>query len=385
MLLEQKSNKLVGRKPQYLKGNKAFSLLLLIACLSTQACSKKEENKEVLQASGFCLSPELKQKISTQTAQLAGITESRRLSGKVEYNPDRVVNYVSLVGGVVTNTYFSLGDKVEKGQVLAEIRSAELSSLESERKRLTGQLGVAARNVESVQSMYEDDIASERSLLEARSEQSTLEAELNKVRDNLALYSASSERGVFQIKAPVEGFVVSKQISAGMQIAAEGDALFTISNLDEVWVTANIYAADLPYVQEGMEVQLQTTAYGNETFSGKIQGISQVFSEEERVLKARIVMENTSRKLKPGMFVNVVVKKQAAEEAVLVPQKAIIFNSNRNYVVIYQDDCNLRLQEVAVLSKDEDKVYLSAGLQPGSTIVTQNQLLVYEALKNKSK
>ncbi len=385
MLLAQKSIRTDEFRPLYLKKKLTAGILLLISCLITQACSETAEQQEAPEASAFCLSPEIKQKISMQTAELAGITESRRLSGKVEYNPDRVVNYVSLVGGVVTNTYFSLGDKVEKGKVLAEIRSAELSSLESEKKRLQAQLGVASRNVQSVQSMYEDGIASERALLEAQSEESSIQAELYKIKDNLALYSASSERGVFQIKAPVGGYVVNKQISGGMQISAEGDPLFTISNLDEVWVTANIYAADLAYVQEGMEVLIQTTAYNEEAFSGRIENISQVFSEEERVLKARIVMENASRKLKPGMFVNVVVKKQSEDEAVLVPQKAIIFNNNRNYVILYHNDCDLSMQEVTVRSKDQANVYLNSGLQPGETIVTQNHLLIYEALKNRTK
>jgi cobalt-zinc-cadmium efflux system membrane fusion protein len=132
-------------------------------------------------------------------------------------------------------------------------------------------------------------------------------------------------------------------------------------------------------------VRIQTTAYGDKTFTGKIQSVSQVFDQEEKVLKARIVMDNTDLKLKPGMFVNVVVEKQTEEQAAKVPEKALIFSHDKYFLVAYQDDCQLQVKEVEVLAKNNGSVFLKEGIEPGENIIAQNHLLIYEALENIKK
>ncbi|GAB3178420.1 efflux RND transporter periplasmic adaptor subunit [Telluribacter humicola] len=369
--------------PPYVKvGNIGFLIGLLL--LGT-GCETDEAQKVPIEKKTYCIPAALKERLVVDTVHMAPVTESRRLSGKVDYNPDRVLHYVSLVGGVITRTYFSLGDNVKKGHVLAEIRSVELSSLESERKSLESRLTVAVRNVQATQSMFEDGIASEKALLEAKSEERVIRAELEKTRANLALFSASEQRDVFQIKAPASGFIVNKNINDGMQIAAEGEPLFTISDLNQVWVTANVYASDLEFVKANMPVSLQTTAYPGEVFNGTIKALSQVFDANEKVLKARIVMNNQTLKLKPGMFIDVIVKKQTNAQALLAPQKALIFSNNRNYLVVYGSDCQLEAREVEILTRDHQDIFISGGIQSGEKIIAQNHLLIFEELQNAKK
>ncbi|MBB5281989.1 cobalt-zinc-cadmium efflux system membrane fusion protein [Rhabdobacter roseus] len=359
---------------------------LVLSLLIIGAACKPEETQEVpKEKKAYCLPASLKEKIKMDTVALAPVTESRRLSGKVDYHPDRVLHYVSLVGGVITKTHFTLGDQVKKGQVLAEIRSVELSALESERKSLESRLTVALRSVQAAQSMFEDGIASEKSLLEAKSEESVLRAELEKTTANLALFSASEQRDVFLIKAPASGFIVNKNITDGMQIAAESEPLFTISDLSQVWVSANVYASDLEFVKEKMSVSLQATAYPGEVFQGTIQALSQVFDTEEKVLKARIVMDNSALKLKPGMFIEVVAQKQTGTQALRVPQKALIFSNNKNYLLVYHSDCALEAREVETLSRSHQDIFLTGGIRHGEKIITKNQLLIFEELQNAIK
>ncbi len=202
-----------------------FSLYaLLIGMLSLMGCAEAaNEIKEADEA--YCIDEFLKEKITIDTAFNAPVTESLAFTGKVEYNPDKVINFVSLIGGVVTNTYFSLGDQVKKGQLLAEIKSTELSNLLSQKRSHQSQILVAQRGLESVQAMHQDKIASQKDLVEAQSNLDVLVAELENIEAQLSLYSASSERGVFQIKAPSSGTIVNKSIAPGMQITAEGDPL----------------------------------------------------------------------------------------------------------------------------------------------------------------
>lgn len=354
-----------------------------LAALALSGCGSN--NPEVSQSERvetFCLEDSFRQKLEFEQPVSKQVTEGIPLTGAVETNPDKVVHFVSLVGGVISNTYFSLGDKVAKGQVLAELRSAELSSLQAEKKNLELQLKVAESRLQSTKSMYEDGVSSQRDLLEAQSELDILKSQLQRVNANLTLYSASPEKGVFQIKAPTSGIITSKSIAAGTQISAEGEPLFTISDLSEVWVMANIHASNVQYVQEGMSVDIKSLSYPDETFKGKVTAVSQVYDNEARVLKARIVLPNTDLRFKPGMLVDVMALKELDMNALSIPTRALVFDNNQDFVIVHRSDCELEIRKVEVLTSSNGTTFLAAGLKEDETLVSKNQLLVYEQLKN---
>lgn len=350
-------------------------LALLFSCNEKETVTEKNEK--------FCLNDDLKKKVTIEEIKREPVSETFTLTGNVTYNSDNVIQFTSLINGVVTNTYFSLGDYVKKGQVLAEIKSTELNGLQSENKSVESQLAVAQRQLASVKSMFEDGIASQKDLIQAESEVKVLKASLENIKSNLALYSASPEKSVFQIKAPSNGFIVAKNMSSGMQISSGSEPLFTISDLNEVWVMVNIYATDMQNIKENMEVKIKTLAYPDEVFSGKISALSQVFDAEEHVLKARIVMKNTDLKLKPGMSADIILNKSnaSAESLFAVPVKAVIFDDNQNFLVVYKDDCNLEIRQVDPVTKNREVVYFDKGIQENEKIISKNQLLIYESLK----
>ena len=350
---------------------------LVLAC----GCSEKQETAQ-RNTENFCLNTQLKEKIEIQTVKNQTVAENLSLTGNITYNTDDVVQFSSLVSGLITNTYFSLGDYVKKGDVLAEIKSTELNSLQAERKSLEAQLQVANRQLQSVQSMFDDGIASQSELVQANSEVNVLKSSLENVEQNLSLYSASNEKSVFQIKAPVTGYIVSKNVSPGMQIAANDTPLFTISNLSKVWVMVNIYPANLKDIHEGMEVTITTPAYPKQTFNGKITVISQVFDTEEHVLKARIVMDNTDLKLKPGLTADILInKKNNDTKMAAVSAKALIFDNNQNYIMVYKDDCHIERRQINPTVKNRDFLYFESGLNEGEKVIIKNHLLIYEQLK----
>lgn len=350
-------------------------LALLFSCNEKETVTEKNEK--------FCLNDDLKKKVTIEEIKKEPVSETFTLTGNVTYNSDNVIQFTSLINGVVTNTYFSLGDYVKKGQVLAEIKSTELNGLQSENKSVESQLAVAQRQLASVKSMFEDGISSQKDLIQAESEVKVLKASLENIKSNLALYSASPEKSVFQIKAPSNGFIVAKNMSSGMQISSGSEPLFTISDLNEVWVMVNIYATDMQNIKENMEVKIKTLAYPDEVFSGKISALSQVFDAEEHVLKARIVMKNTDLKLKPGMSADIILNKSnaSAESLLAVPVKAVIFDDNQNFLVVYKDDCNLEIRQVDPVTKNREVVYFDKGIQENEKIISKNQLLIYESLK----
>ncbi|MDM1398945.1 efflux RND transporter periplasmic adaptor subunit [Myroides odoratimimus] len=359
-------------------------LTLALLNIVLMSCNKGEQNNEEITKEQKCLSEAMKSTLNMEKVTLRPIERSLTLNGYIDYNQDKTVSYNSLVDGLVTNTYFSLGDYVMKGQLLAEIKSTDTNEIYSELKASEAELKVAKRELESVESMYKDGIASQKELIEAQEDVRTLNSKVAAVRSSLEIFNSRGESGVVNVVAPQSGYIVTKSVSTGMTVNAGDEPLFTIADLSDVWIMANVYAANMRNVQPNQEVKVSTLAYPDEYFAGKVTKVSQVFDAEERVLKARISMENKEMKLKPGMSADIIIQLETNEgKSLAIPNTAIIFDNNQNYVVIYKNDCEQEVRKITPVSKNNIYTYVADGVKENDMVVTTNELLIYEQLTNK--
>jgi len=333
-------------------------LLFLIAC---------GQNKQSNQPAEGVIAEAFLKEVVTVKAVTKQLQKEFTLTGKVTADPDRTISYSPLVSGVVVKSYFTLGDRVGKGQTMLDIRSSELSSLQSE-------LTIAQRNLQSVQALFESGMATDREVVEARS---TYE----KLQVDLVLYGENKGNGIFSIKAPMSGYVIEKHGNAGSTISAESEPLFSITDLSTVWVVANIYAGNLQFVQEGQSVEITSVAYPKEVFRGKINSISQVFDPEDKALKARIVLPNPGLKLKPEMSVVVKLLNKSDAEMITIPSNAVIFDNNSYFTVVGSK--NFEIRKITPYDHHNGITYISEGLESGEEVVIKNQLLIYNELKGK--
>ena len=294
------------------------------------------------------------QNVKTEKAVLSNKQQELILTGKVEYDLDKIISYVPLISGVIDKTYFSLGDKVQKGQALFDMRSTELSSLFSEKISLETEEKVAERELKTAQSMFEDNIISEKELLEAKGKLRQIQAAMNKIKSDMAVYGTDKGNGIFTVNAPMGGYVVSKKALSGSTISPESEPVFFIADLSVVWIIVNVYASELRFVREGMAVEIRSLSYPDEVFYGKINSLSQVFDPEEKVLKARIVMNNSDLKLKPEMSVMVTLKDESHLSALAIPSDALIFDDNQYFVVVEEREGNFSIRNVVPIFAPSD-------------------------------
>ncbi|QCR21110.1 efflux RND transporter periplasmic adaptor subunit [Pontibacter sp. SGAir0037] len=376
-------------RPFYIKHFNKLSAALCLAVLLS-GCQQAETTEKAAPeaANGYCLPAQLAKNI--KLADVAPATEHHyiQLTGRVMSNPEKYYRFVPLLDGVVSKVNFSLGDYVKKGTVLLEVRSPELSSLNAELRTGQAQLKLAQRQLSATQEMFDDGVASERELIEAQQDVEMARLEITKVQENLGIYGGSLERGVLIIRAPFNGYIVSKNIVSGQQIEAGDEPLFSVSDLEEVWVMANVYAGNLSTVKQGMEVEVRASAYPDQVFKGKIDRLANTFDTEERVLKARISIQNRDLLLKPEMFVNVSVtqdntaQNEAQQNLLAFPAKAMIFSNSRHQVVLYRDSCHFEIVQLEPVYQTQNAVMVKEGLKAGDKVVTENHLLIYNQIQN---
>lgn len=364
-----------------MKNYSIYTTLFATALLCAACNNNNKELKESSKAE-YCLDEKTKNIVEFITATKQPVTTGIHLTGSIEANPDKEVHFVSLVEGIIAHTYFAVGDAVTKGQVLAEMQSPELASLQAALSSYSAQIEIAKVNLAAKQQMFKDGISSNKELAEARNELRILQAEKQKVQANLSLFSASSTKNVFQIKAPASGIITAKNINSGFTVTNQTGPLFSIANLNDVWAMANIYATDIAHVKNAMEVEIKTISYPNEVFKGKIDVIGQVLDQETKVLKARIVLNNKDFKLKPGMLADILVLKKTDQKEIAVPTASIVFFNNKNYALVYKDNCNIQAREITSLSQTGDITYIKNGVAENEKIISKNQLLIFEALNN---
>lgn len=359
-------------KRQIIKTFWIVSAIFLVSCSGEN--DKKEDAGETRKINETFLNS-----VKTTKAILNNQNEELTLTGKVEYDPDKIINYVSLVNGIADRTYFSLGDKVKKGQTLVDIRSSDLSSLQSELITSESEVKIMQRELQTAQSMFADNMLSEKELLEAEAKLRQAQAAYNKIRNDISVHGTNKGNGIFSIKSPMTGYIVSKNVSSGSTVSTEAEPLFTVADLNTVWITANVYASNLQFVKEGMSVSITTLSYPGEVFQGKISTLSQVFDPEEKVLKARIVMNNKDLKFKPEMSVLIRLKNEMDTQFVSIPSDALVFDDDRYFVVVKDHD-DFRIKEVKLQGHNNKTTYIASGLSEGEEVVTKNQLLLYSGL-----
>lgn len=360
----------------------AFSLctgLSLVGLLT--ACSSSPKPAADPKA-GFALTDTMLSRIRTETVIPQPIRSQLRLIGRVVPDDNRVIRVFPLVGGNVRDVRVELGDYVQKGQTLAVIQSSEVAGYNSELTQAQAELRLAQKNLQVAKDLYADKLSSERDVLAARKEVEREDAELARLKEVLQIYGADQQSGAL-VKAPISGYVLEKNINRGTQLRSDdANAIFTISQLNEIWVLANVNESDIGRMKVGLPAQIQTLSYPDRVFRGTVDKVYNVLDQTTKTMQVRIRLANESMLLKPGMNASVTLAFAEGGSLPTIPAKALIFDKSKQFVLVFHDRRHIDTREVQVYRSLGEVAYIRSGLKPGEKVITQSQLLVYDAIND---
>lgn len=360
--------------------NKSILFVASMLVVTLYSCNDNKKKEET--ATAFVLSDVMLSTTQTAPAKTVPLKNELSFYGKITADNNKLIEIYPIVGGNVMNVNVELGDYVTKGQVLASIRSTEVASFEKDLIDAKNDVLVAKNSVKVAQELFEGKLYSERDVLEAKSQLEKAESQLHRIKEVYSIYNI--KKGAFyNVLAPISGFIIQKNINQGMLLRSDRtDNIFDIAQINEVWAIANVNETDINQVKLGEEASVTTLSYNDKVFKGKVDKIFNIIDPETKAMKVQIKLNNPDYLLKPEMRANIKLSYNEDKNMIAIPSTAIIFDKNKNFVMVFKDRNNIETRQVEVFRQVGDISYISAGLKVDEKVMTTNGLLVYNALNN---
>ena len=311
-----------------------------------------------------------------------------RLPGVVEPNAYRQVVVTPLVAGRVTKVGPALGDRVTRGQTLAEIYSPTLADAQTRYLSTRAMLDAHDRELQRTQKLVEIGAASRQELEKVHAEHAAQTAAVQSARSQLELLGirpaaiesmapANNVSATASVPAPIDGVVTQRGANGGLNVDT-ATALFTVVDLATVWVVADVYEKDLSRVGVGSNVAITTAARPELTIRGRVAYIDPQVSAETRTAKARIEVPNPGGELRLGMYADVVLTGGSGMSTPQVPRTSVQNVGDRTVVYLAnpREPGAFIEREVRLGVTSGEQIEVASGVQPGDLVVTQGSFFV---------
>ncbi len=327
--------------------------------------------EDELEATGTVrIDPITVQNIGVKTAPVERRLLSRKVRtvGRVDYDETRMTDVNTKVAGWVEKLFVDhTGQEVKRGQPLLEIYSPELVAAQEEYLTALEYM----RRLE--QSAAEEVVQGARDLLVA-SAQRLRYWDITDQQIAALEHKRQVERTMI-VYSPQEGIVVHKAVFAGAYIQP-GQHLYRIGDLSRVWVYADIYEYELPWIEEGQKVEVELPYVPGKVFRGQVAYVYPFLESRTRTVKVRMSFANPELELKPEMYANVDIESMVARDALVVPDQAVIRSGERNVIVVALGEGRFQPREVKLGVEANGSHQVLEGVRAGERIVTSAQFLI---------
>lgn len=311
--------------------------------------------------------------IKTEIVLKKTIAVPLTLPGKVGFDERKIAHITSRISGRIEKIYAYTNDNVLAKAVVTELYSQEFIALQYEFLQ-------AVERLERVRQTNGEEKTIAQSLYESAKQKLTiLELSENEIHE---LETTKKRQQYYSVRAPFNGTILGSSVKTGMLLQA-GAELFDFADLSSVWVLADVYERDLPRIRTGMKAEVSTSFYP-ESFYGSITSLYNVVDEKSRTVKARIELNNTSRKLKPEMFCTVKIQTQFGKETIKIPSTALLGETEKHFVFIAITDTTFERRDVRTGVETKDFAEVLDGLLIGERIVVSGGFFLKSELAKET-
>jgi cobalt-zinc-cadmium efflux system membrane fusion protein len=309
-------------------------------------------------------------------------------SGAVDFDNDQATSVLAPFSGPASRLLVSLGDRVKKGDPLAEVESPDfaaaisayskaLATAKTNRhladldKDLLQHHGVAQKEADQAETDAVNAEADRDAALQALVSLNVHPQTIKDIQEGRPILRAA---GV--LRSPIAGTVVEKLITPGELLQAGTTPCFTVADLSRVWVMAQVFNADIASVHLGDSADVQS-GIGSKSFTGRVDNISALVDPDTRSVMVRVVVDNPGDFLKKQMYVRVLLRARQESSGLLVPVSSILRDDlNLPFVYLVAADGSFARQHVALGYRTGDQYDIAEGLKAGDQIVVDGGIFV---------
>jgi cobalt-zinc-cadmium efflux system membrane fusion protein len=331
-------------------------------------------------------------KIETQVVADQDVDDTILTSGRVALDDLRSGHVFSPVTGRVVRIAAQLGERVKKGEPLATIESPDIGNTVSDVHKAEADLIAAQHDYQRKKDLFEQKAGSAADLEASEDNYRKAKAEVERARQKQNLLRVGSVDAVTQtyaLTSPIDGEVLLRNINPGIEVQGQysGGAtqeLFTVGELDKVWVLADLYEMDIARVHVGTPANVTVVAYKDKVFKGQVDWVSGMLDPNTRTAKVRCTFENADRLLRPEMYATVQISVDQ-KKALAIPRNALLRLGEYKVVFIQvgEEPGRVRFERVPVeVDEGESSQWLEVkhGLAPGQKIVVNGAILLSQKL-----
>lgn len=332
----------------------------------------EDDNGEGIDPMAITMSSTAMQLADVVTAKVGSESAMKalRLNGKVQEDERLIYSQSTHFPGRIERLSVNFtGEFVSKGSVIANLYSPQLVTAQEE-------LFEAYKIRESQPNLY-------RAAREKLKNWKLSENQIDQI------ISTGKVKDQFPILADQSGYVISKKVNLGDYVN-RGQILYEIANLSRVWILFDVYENDLSWVKKGDSIQFIISSLPGQNFKGKIDYIDPVINPKTRVTKARVVVNNEDRNLKPEMFASGEVKAALgnAGNKITVPKSAVMWTGKRSVVYVKQSTdqgMHFKMREVTLGPALGNAYVIEAGLEQGEEIAVNGTFSIDAAAQLAGK
>jgi cobalt-zinc-cadmium efflux system membrane fusion protein len=382
---------------------RAFARALALACLAgaathLPACHKSQAAPEPAGPNPppgqVWLTPQqvTDAKIEVQTVVPQDVDDTILTSGRVALEDVRSAHVFSPVTGRVARITAELGQRVKRGDALATIESPDIGNAVSDVHKAEADMIAAEHDYKRRKDLFEQKAGSAADLESAEDNWRKAKAEAERARQKAYLLRAGNVDAVtqtFTLASPIDGEVLMRNINPGIEVQGQygggtAQELFTVGEIDKVWVLADLYEMDIARVHVGSPVVASVVTYKDKTFKGQVDWVSGMLDPATRTAKVRATFDNPDRLLRPEMYATVQISVDQ-KKALAIPRNALLRLGEYKVVFIQvgEGEGRVRFERVPVdVDEGESSQWLEVkhGLDEGQKVVTSGAILLSQKL-----
>lgn len=316
------------------------------------------------------IDPVITQNIGVRTTKAVKTELSRtvRTIGRVDYDEESMRRLHSKVEGWVERVKVNkTGQRVKAGDTLFGIYAPKLVSSQQEYLLALNNLTALEKSpFDEIKQGAEDLVKSSRERL------SLLDVPEHQIR---TLEKTRKVKKILNFHSPASGTVINIGTREGQFITPKTE-LYMMVNLNKVWVYADIYDYELPWIKLGDKVEMTLASVPGKTFRGSLSYIYPYAEKQTRTTKVRLVFDNKEHLLRPEMFAEVSIKSNTRKDMVVIPAEAIIRSGTSTQVFIVKGEGKFEPRPVKLGIESNGMVAVVEGVNAGDEVVTSAQFLI---------